>query len=1241
MEEEKESQRKIISLSEEKVENNNHLGDKLIHHFSPPLLLAVLGGIVIYAVCSLIFLGKSRHNSQIKNSLFQLNLQLNEQLILQVESLLIYRIQSIFDLLRKIEGTAVFFYGLYKENQVDKVKVGEYITAYTKQINEIDENIERNENKAVIGKNENINVGLDINNDEIKHEIYTFSALIPMMSSMYNSTNLNEEYIENIFIIMNKNELFLDFPLTNDTMFKTGTNRAFCFNELNQQEEKINIPENYDYHCQSWFSDSINLHKISQKDYYISPPYYIQKTSKILISTICLNSTNISSKTDITQGDYYLICINVRYQPILNALELINHKIYGYFFVTRVFNQRAFYYPKSNSFATNTQTFFFDNFNVEEFNLNEDYYLDELNEYMNNRNIFVNIYENLEASSLLEIGSDLKGEFVKNDKKYFYYIFPVFNHLSSDKINLVNIIYIYADETTENIIRSITNKLLNVETLIFLFFIFFIQAIVVMILVNHLIRAIAFNIVLPMKNIKKIFEKFNNEDDGFDKDEDLILNHNSSLNTNSGPREIESYEENKNNRQKHSSFIRSKSTIFGINKRNEPKKENPTHELNKSIPKSNKIEQNMNFIGPIDDNDDFLNNYQDYGSDSDDEENYINIKSKDIQDLFGKMINVKNSLDTVNSEDQNNIKKLPDLLFASEIFGEIKNEKAKNICIANIANIFLKLKKYDLAIMHLVESEISLEKEKINNLRDSGETTSLNSSKISKNKKKSKKKNILIQNRISVNEVKLNKEQMEQKIIEKNKILIENRYPKLIHCYKKFFKNLKKLKKMKLSKQLTKNKMEDYEYYISKNFHMLMNFKEYIEKYIELCQIEGNYLNSNNRYIQALLEKIEFIIKYEINEENNNFNNIEENLDLLHELFIKVKKLIKGNKEITKPKNILKFLLKEELTNDLDEIPNSILMQRLNYLKGNLALKCGHYMIAVKKFQKVFLKSSDKITDIKITVKSYKKLIKIAELMKSKCNYINKKTEENILNQYIIDKTKELKKFVSIERNFIILISTNADNLDFFINSFENAVYIIENYIKGNDRYCIAFASSDTGLGGGMKVIVKLEEKDKQNNDGLINYIQDIKQDYDLLSSYEENGEDDIKYILQKVKIFSNNNERKNFYIFFGNKSRLSHESIEFLCGKEINSFIEEDKEKLILIMHENYETIETKNNDLNSLIPVEEKIFDVNKLNKKLCSYIHFDDIQKIKEDVMIYGNINSLDNYFNFEKYEMKKYD
>ena len=420
---------------------------------------------------------------------------------------------------------------------------------------------------------------------------------------------------------------------------------------------------------------------------------------------------------------------------------------------------------------------------------------------------------------------------------------------------------------------------------------------------------------------------------------------------------------------------------------------------------------------------------------------------------------------------------------------------------------------------------------------------------------------------------------------------------------------------------------------------MLSKYKEYIEKYIELCQIEGNYLNSNNRYIRALLEKIEFIIKYEINEEN--IYNMEQIMDKLHELFIKVKKLIKVNKEIIKPKNILRFLLKEEFTNELDEIPNSILFQRLTYCKGNLALKCGDYITAIKKFQKTISKSSDKITDVKIAFKSLKKLIKIAELMKEKCNYINKKTEANIIKIYIKDKTKELKKFSSIDRNFILLISTNTDNLDFFVNSLENVNFIIDNYIKGTDKYFIAFTSSEKGLAGGNKIISNLEEKQSQNHTALINYIQDIKQDYDLLSNYEENNEDDIKYILHNVKNLSKNNDRKTFYIFFGNKERLSRESFNFLCGDEIETFLDKDKEKLILIMNENYDQIEKKSKDFNVLIPIEEKDFDINKINKKFCSYIHFDEIQKIKDDVMMYGNVNNLDNFFNFEKYEIKNND
>ena len=57
---------------------------------------------------------------------------------------------------------------------------------------------------------------------------------------------------------------------------------------------------------------------------------------------------------------------------------------------------------------------------------------------------------------------------------------------------------------------------------------------------------------------------------------------------------------------------------------------------------------------------------------------------------------------------------------------------------------------------------------------------------------------------------------------------------------------------MNLTKELFKSKLTEYEFYVSKKHHMLNNYKEYIEKYIELCKIEGNYLNTNNKYIQSL-----------------------------------------------------------------------------------------------------------------------------------------------------------------------------------------------------------------------------------------------------------------------------------------------------------------------------------------------------------------------------------------------------
>ena len=46
--------------------------------------------------------------------------------------------------------------------------------------------------------------------------------------------------------------------------------------------------------------------------------------------------------------------------------------------------------------------------------------LDELNEYINQKNSFLNIYQDYDSTSLLETEYELKGEFMKNDKQYYY-----------------------------------------------------------------------------------------------------------------------------------------------------------------------------------------------------------------------------------------------------------------------------------------------------------------------------------------------------------------------------------------------------------------------------------------------------------------------------------------------------------------------------------------------------------------------------------------------------------------------------------------------------------------------------------------------------------------------------------------------------------------------------------------------------------------------------------------------------
>ena len=125
---------KSISSYDENNQNNNHLGNKLNKHFSPLLFVGVFGGFVIYITFSILFIRKAQRNKTIKEALSNLNLQLTEQLIFEVEDILLYRTQTCFDLLQKLESNAIFFSDLYDNGKIN-TNVKDYINKYSTNLN--------------------------------------------------------------------------------------------------------------------------------------------------------------------------------------------------------------------------------------------------------------------------------------------------------------------------------------------------------------------------------------------------------------------------------------------------------------------------------------------------------------------------------------------------------------------------------------------------------------------------------------------------------------------------------------------------------------------------------------------------------------------------------------------------------------------------------------------------------------------------------------------------------------------------------------------------------------------------------------------------------------------------------------------------------------------------------------------------------------------------------------------------
>ena len=389
------------------------------------------------------------------------------------------------------------------------------------------------------------------------------------------------------------------------------------------------------------------------------------------------------------------------------------------------------------------------------------------------------------------------GYYLKNRVWWNYKVLPICFQNSNDgsNINLINIVHAHQNGFS----RTITEKYLvfRSDIIIVPAIVFIIQGIILNIFSQYLIKSTAKNIILPMKNIKKILDNMKKKDplqeEDNNNDESTT---NTTLTTNQNMSSSVINRENQANKV----LIRTKTPV-GFNQHNHKLNHNNSLEINISHDYEMEELKNENYtysntfdIGEISQNETINENTSDSNSDNNsEEEEYINIRSRDIQYLFCRLINVRDSLSTVNVDKRKVSKKLlPDMLFATEKFEQIKNIPAFNICNSNLGNLLIECKKYDIAIMHLKQSDTLSPSDfreyemRISNDFNRQSFTSKKASSFSANNETKKD---YISSHESLN--------IPTDETEKNKKLIESRYPKLIYAFKQFFKSLRVLEKIK------------------------------------------------------------------------------------------------------------------------------------------------------------------------------------------------------------------------------------------------------------------------------------------------------------------------------------------------------------------------------------------------------------------------------------------------------------
>ena len=1053
---------------------------------------------------------------------------------------------------------------------------------------------------------------IDLNKIELEKEkdenlinqIYSAIHLIPLLKTTIKISNIYYESAEianQIYIMFSESELFFKYPIIYKYMY--GSDLKAIYQTTNCKTTKNDqYPQYYYFKCRPYYS---YLLMQMNKGYNVSISDIYKFVEGNYGITICIQFQDVLSD----QKEMVSICQDMEINNAENQLNSINNKIPGYIFLMKVGSDVPLYYPEQ--FKKN-----YVNLANMEFSLKNEYYNDEISLFLKNISTIIAEYKYNKSNTGI-----ISFEISKNNEIYNYSLYPIYFDLPglNEPIHLLTLVYVNPNEKDYKVDYLYSTICISA--------VYLMMACFLLLLCKYLITSIAKNIVRPIKIIKDLLEE-DLEITTIDNIEERESYKNSDRNSNITNKNSKKKTNKKNNYLEFTNTINKENDLDDNNADNTDnvgRKESIfTPDLNGNnnntfindtnfVARGSGIQEtnfstflggenkNLNMrIKLLDEQSDENSDDNNSSFDNDEEIDKTKYRSNNIQQLFTKLVDLKNAFKCIEDTKLSN-DKLSDLVYAQNVFNEINNLEASSLCESNISSLFAKSDQFDKAISHLY-----------NGIEDINRKIF---PKIHGNKNK---------------EIKVNIDELKKKI--KNENLL-NRYAKLFYCYHRYFKIIKKKYKDDNSFEFNNDS-----FYITHHFKL---YKKCLDDYIYRVK---EYIGGKDLcigYLAKLDEKISFELPSfkEVNKENKFYNNIKKSLNKndkekiineIIEIFKEVDKLNNNkisinNYNVVHLINLLKY--DSDIVNAMD-IPPSILIQKTNYLRGKFHLKCYDYKLAIENFENTL--EYGKIGDIEITINAYKYLIKISKIYlnlvnndiefhtnenKNKLELKEDKLRKETLDNFINTLKNEINNFRYIPKDICIILNlgnlstTNDLNVNEKLSNIQKIlVNIYENITTNKDRIGIMEYKDD-----GYRFLITLKNKDEKNEKKFKEIFENLE--LFLYSSFDNSNNNLNNNNSSKE---SNNEIKKNISITKTKKKEIKENNVNCLINslKYCTGYLKMKQINYLNNFVENwliFVTCGMSDKEINEIIqkPVVETLFPDGEKNSNLI-IIFYDNISE-----------------------------